>query len=114
MSDVLNFCRVLRISLESIYCELIRYSPHDLLTERRLPEDPVRIRSLSVELLTQPQVPVLAFEEIDVYDIHRARCTGAPDFRNHGSRNDWVCVQAGGEHMYNKLRAGLPAKLLAL
>ena len=49
MSDVLDFCRVLRISLESVYRELIRYSRHNLPTEHRLPEDPVILRSLSVE-----------------------------------------------------------------
>jgi len=67
-----------------------------------------------VELLTQLEVPVLAFQETDVYDIHRARCTGALDFRNQGSRNDWVWVQAGDEEMYGALRGRLPAKLVAL
>ena len=53
VSDVLDFCRVFRISLESIYRELIRYSWHNLATERRLPEDPVILRSLPFKLLTQ-------------------------------------------------------------
>ena len=61
VSDIQDFCRVLRISRESVYRELIRYSQHNLLTERRLPEDPVILRSLPVELLTQLEVPVLAF-----------------------------------------------------
>ena len=72
VSEVLDFCRVLRISLESVYCDLIQYSRHNLPTERRLPEDPVILRSLLVELLTQFEVPVPAFQETDVYDIHRA------------------------------------------
>ena len=114
MSDVQDFCRVLRISRESVYRELIRYSRHNLATERRLPKDPVILRSLPVELLTQLEVPVLAFQETDIYDIHRARCTGAPDFRNQGSRNDWVWVQAGDEKMYGAQRGRLPGKLLAL
>ena len=114
MSDVLEFCRVLRIPLESVYRELIPYSRHNLPTEHRLPEDPVIIRSLPVELLTQLEVPVLAFQETDVYDIHRARCTGALDFRNQGSRNDGVWVQAGDDDVYGALRGRLPAKLLAL
>ena len=41
VSEVLDFCRVLRISLESVYRELIRYSRHNLPTEHRLPENPV-------------------------------------------------------------------------
>ena len=114
VSDVLDFCRVLRISLESVYHELIRYSRHNLPTARRLPEDPVILRSLPVELLTQLEVPVPAFQETDVYDIHRARCTESLDFRNQGSRNDWVWVQAGAEEMYGALRGRLPVKRLAL
>ena len=70
--DVMHFCRVLRISRKSVYCGLIRYSQHNLLTERHLHEDPVILRSLPVELLTQLEVPVLAFQETDDYDIHRA------------------------------------------
>ena len=41
VSDILHFCRVTRIFLESVYRELIRYSQYSLPTERRLPEDPV-------------------------------------------------------------------------
>ena len=70
--------------------------------------------SLPVELVRQLEVPVLAFQETDVYHIHHARCTGALDFRTQGSRNDWVWVQAGDEEMYGALRGRLPAKLLAL
>ena len=114
VSLVQDFCRVLRISRESIYRELIRYSRHNLPTERRLPEDPVILRWLSVELLAQLEVPVLAFQETDIYDIHPARCRGALDFRNQGSGNVWVWVQAGEEEMYGARRGRLPAKLLAL
>ena len=114
VSDVLDFCRVLRISLESVYHELIRYSRPDLPTEGRLPEDRVILRSLPVELLTQLEVPVPAFQETAVYEIHCVRCTGALDFRNQASRNDWLWVQAGDEEMYGTLRGCLLAKLLAL
>jgi len=38
VSDVLDFCKVLGISLDRIGLELIRYSRHNLPTERRLPE----------------------------------------------------------------------------
>ena len=82
VSDVLDYCRVLRISLESVYRELILYSRHNLPTERCLPEDPVILQSLPVELLMQLEVPIPAFQETDAYDTHRTRCTGALDFRN--------------------------------
>jgi len=60
------------------------------------------------------EIPVLAFQESGVYDIHRARCTGARLFRNQTSRNDCVWIQAGGDNMYGALRAHLPARLIAL
>lgn len=114
VSNVLDFSKVSGVSLESICRELIRYSRHNLPTERQLPEDHAILQSLPVELLTQLEIPVVAFQESDVYDIHRARCTGALHFRNQGSRNDWVWVQAGSEEMYGALRGRLPAKLVAL
>jgi len=72
------------------------------------------LQSLPVELLTQLEIPLLAFQEADVYKIHHARSTGDLHFRNQGSRKDWVCVQAGMEEMYAVLRGSLPAQLVAL
>ncbi len=112
--DVVDFGRVLDVSPETICQELIRYSRLSLPLGRRLPEDPAILRSLPVELLTTLEIPVLAFQETDIYDIPRARCTGARLFRNQASRNDCVWIQAGGEQMYGALRGRLPAKLLAL
>jgi len=88
VSDVLDFCKVLGISLDGIGLELIRYSRDYLPTERRLPEEPAICQLLPVELLTQVEVPVLAFQETDVYDIHWARCTGTQRFPNQEGRND--------------------------
>jgi len=114
VSNVLDFSKVSGVSLESICRELIRYSRHNLPTERQLPDDHPILQSLPVELLTQLEIPVVAFQESDVYDIHRARWTGTLHFRNQGSRNDWVWVQPGSEEMYGALRGRLAAKLVAL
>jgi len=57
---------------------------------------------------------VLPFQESGVYDIHRARFTGARLFRNQTSRNDCVWIQPGGENVYGALRGRLPASLIAL
>jgi len=93
---------------------LIRYSRHNLPIDHCLPEDQATLRSLPIELLTQLEVPVLTFQEADVYEIHSARSTGTLHFRNQGSRNDWVWVQAGTQEMYDALRGCLPAKRVAL
>jgi len=112
--DFLDFGRACDISPETICPELIRYSRLSLPPECRLPESPPILLALLVELLTQLEIPVLAFQEFRVCDIHRARCTGAQLFHNQTSRNDCVWIQAGGENMYGALRGRLPARLIAL
>ena len=67
-----------------------------------------------MELLTQLEIPVLGFQESGVYDIDRARCTGARIFRKQTSQNDCVWIQAGGENMYGGRRGRLPARIIAL
>ena len=86
----------------------------NLPPDRRLPEDPVILRTLPLKLLTQLEIPVLAFQESGVYHMHRARCTGTQLLRNQAIRNDWVWIQAGNEHTYGALRGRLPARLIAL
>ena len=114
VSNVLDLSKVSGVSLKSICGKLIRYSRHSVPSQRRLLEDHAILRTLLVELLTQLEIPVLAFQESDVYEIHHVRCTGALHLRKQGNRNDWVWVQAGTEEMYGALRGRLPAKLVAL
>ena len=114
VSNVDDFSRISGVSPDIIYRELIRYSRHNLPIDHRLLKDHAILQSLPVELLTQLEIPVLAFQEADVYEIHRARSTRALHFRNQGSRNDWIWVQAATEEMYGALRSRLQAKLVAL
>src|SRR5205807_7198714 len=109
-----DICKVLDISSETMCIELIRYSCQNLAMERRLPEDHATIQQLPIELMTHLEIPILAFQENDVYDIHRARSTGTSLFRNQARHNDWVRVQTGGEEMYGALRGWLQGKLIAL
>jgi len=90
VSNIVDFSRISGVSLENIYRELIRYSRYNLPIDHSLTEDHATLRSLPIELLTQLEVPVLTFQEADVYEIHGARSTGTLHFRNQGSRNDWV------------------------
>ena len=87
---VADFGRALKVSPETICREFIRYSRLSLLLGRRILEDPAILRSLPIELLRQLKIPVLAFQELNVYDIQRARCIGDGLFRNQASRNDSV------------------------
>jgi len=88
VSNIVDFSRISGVSLEIIYRELIRYSRHNLPIDHRLLEDHATLRSLPIELLRQLEVPVLTFQEADVYEIHGARSTVTLHFRNQGSRND--------------------------
>jgi len=88
VSNVLDFCQVLGISLDRICLELIQYSRHKLLTERRLPKEPTILPQLPVELLAQLEIPVLSFLETNVYDIHWAQLPGTQRFRNQESQNN--------------------------
>jgi len=112
--NMADFSRVLGVSIQIICCGLIQYSRHNLPPEHCPPEDPEILESLPVELLTQPEIPVLVFQQTEILDIHRARYTGALHFRNHASRNDWVWVWAGTEEIYGALQGRFPAKLVAL
>jgi len=114
VSNIVDFSRISGVSLDIIYRELIRYSRHNLPIDHSLPADHATLRSLPIELLTQLEVLVLTFQEADVYEIQRARSMGTLYFRNQGSRNDWVWIQAGTEERYAALRGRLPAKLVAL
>jgi len=112
--NVVHFCRACDISPETICQELIRYGRLSLPPERRLQENPLIPRALPVELLTQLDILVLAFQQSGVYDIHRARRTGARLFPNQTSRNDCVWIPAGGENTYGALKGRLPARVKAL
>jgi len=114
VSNVVDFTWIPGVSLEIIYSELIRYSRHNLPIAHRLPEYHAMLRSLPVEILTQLEIPVLAFQEAAVYDIHSPRSTGDLHFSNQSSRNDWVWVQAGTEAMYRALRGRPLGKLVGL
>jgi len=72
VSNIVDFSWISGVSLEIIYRELIRYSRHNLPIDHGLPEDPATLRSLPIELLTQLEVPVVTFQEADVYEIHCA------------------------------------------
>jgi len=114
LSNVLDFSKVSGVSIQSICGELIRCSRHILPTGRQLPAHHAILQSLAVELVMQLEITLVAFQESDIYDIHRARCKGALHLRNQASCNAWVWVQAVCEEIYGARRGRLLAKLVAL
>jgi len=61
MSNIFNFSKVAGVPLESICRELIPYSWHNPPTERQFPEHHAILHSLLVELLTELEIPIVAF-----------------------------------------------------
>ena len=72
VSDIMDVCKVLGVSSETMCRELIRYSQHNLPADRCLPKDPATLGLLLVGLLTQLDIPIPAFQDPEVYDIHCA------------------------------------------
>jgi hypothetical protein len=104
----------LGVPIDQLFDELVRYSRRSLKDGDRLPEDAEGLGMMPVEQFNQLQIPVLAFQEADVYDSHHARTTGKRQFRNGASRKDWVWVAVGTTNDYGALRGNLPGKLRGL
>ena len=103
-----KLCRALNID------EMLRFIRQTIADEQRLPSDRTELGSLPVAQFTHLEIPVPDFQEPDVFQIHRARCTGTKAFRNGGPRKNWIWGQVGGEESYGDLRGRVVAPLLAL
>ena len=109
-----ELCRALNIDYSDMIEEMLRFIRQTIADDQRLPSDRTELGLLPVEQFTHLKIPFPDFQETDMFQIHRARCTGTKAFRNGGPRNDWVWVQAGGEESYGDLRGRVVARLLAL
>ena len=94
----------LGLPVDLLFNELIGYSRRSLENADRLTVNRERLETMPVERFNQLQIPVLAFQETDVYDIHPAWTTGERSFRNSGSRNDWVWVAYSTANEYGALQ----------
>ena len=104
----------LDIPEDRMFEELVKYSRRSLSGDQRLPEESGVLRVLPVEQFGQLEIPMLTFQETDLYELHRARTTGKRSFRNGTSRNDWVWVAVGSSSEVGALRGKLPGRLRGL
>ena len=109
-----ELCRALNIDYSDMIEEMLRFIRQTIADDQRLPSDCTELGSLAIEQFTNLEIPVSDLQEADVFQIHRARCTGTKAFRNGDPRNDWIWVQAGGEESYRDLRGWVVPRLLAL
>jgi len=114
VGTVLELCLALEIPYDDLAAELVNYLRRAVTDERQLPADPSELKFSPAELFTQLEIPVADFQETNIFQVHRARCTGKKSFRNSGPRNDWIWIQAGGPDMYGELRGRAVARLVGL
>jgi len=109
-----ELCRAHEIEYCDMMEEMLRFIKQAAADDTRLPADPTEVGLPPMEGFTQLEIPVSDFWEADVFQIHRACCTGTKAFRNGGARNAWVWLQTGREESYGNLRGRAVAQLLAL
>ncbi|CUS06721.1 unnamed protein product, partial [Tuber aestivum] len=111
---LINFCETLQINYSAMVEEMVRYIQRTVADELRVPTNSSELGLLPVEQFTKLEIPVPDFQSTDVFQIHRARCTGTNTFRNAALRNDWIWIQVGGVDSCGDLRGRCVARLLGL
>ena len=75
-NTLIKLSQVLEIDYSDMIRQILRYIKQTMAEEPQLPTNPTELVFLPVERFTQLEIPVLDFQETDVFQIHRARCTG--------------------------------------
>ena len=88
VGTVFELSLALEIHYDNLAVELINYVRQPMADERQLPVHPTKLKFLPAEQFMQLEIPVPDFQETNIFQIHRARCTGRKSFRNSGGRNE--------------------------
>jgi len=99
-----ELCRTCGSNYGNVVEEILCCIKQTVADDLHLPTNPTELVLLPVEQFTHLEIPVADFQETDMFQIHRARCTETKTFRNSGPRNNWVWILAGGEDSYGDLR----------
>ena len=114
ISTLTELSRALNIDYCDLIEEMLLFIGLTIADDQWLPSDHTELGSLPVEEFTHIEIPVSAFQEADVFQIHRARCTGIKSFCNGDPRNVWIWGQAGREVSSGDQQGLVVAGLLAL
>ena len=106
VGTVFELCLALEIHYDDLAVELDNYLCQTTADERQLPVDSSKLKFRLAEQFTQLEIQVPDFQETDIFQVHRAGCTGSKSFRTSGARNDWIWIQAGGLDMYGASQTG--------
>jgi len=75
-----ELCQAHEIKYCDMIEEMLRFIEQTAANDLRLPTDTPELGFLPIERFTQLQIPVADFQEADVFQIQRARCTGTKAF----------------------------------
>ena len=107
-----ELCRGLNSNYSDMIEETLHFIGQKIADAQPLSFDRTELGLFPVEQFTHLEILVSDFQEADVFQIHRSRCTGTKAFWNGDPRNNWIWVQAGGEESYRDLRERVVARLL--
>jgi len=85
-----ELCRTCNIDYGDTMAEMLRFTKQTVADDHLLSSDPTELGLLPVEQFTHREIPEADFNEMAVFQIHRARSTGTMAFRSGGPRNAWV------------------------
>jgi len=85
-----ELCRTCGIDYGDLIEEMLCFIKRTVVDNPPLLTDPTELGLLPVEQFMHLEIPVIDFQETDVFQIHRARYTGTKAFHNSGPRNNWV------------------------
>ena len=90
VGTVFELSLALEIHYDDLAVEFINYVRQTMAEKRQLPVDPSKLKFLPAKVFTQLEIPVQSFQGTDIFQVHRACCTGKKSFRNFSARNDWI------------------------
>ena len=80
VGTVFELSLALEIHYDILAVELINYVRQKIADEWQLPVDLSELKFLPAEQFTQLEIPIADFQETDIFQVHRARCTGRKSF----------------------------------
>ena len=76
VSSVFELCLALEIHYDNLAVELVNYVRQKTADERQLLVDPTELKFIPAKQFTQLKILLANFQETDIFQVHRAHCTG--------------------------------------
>jgi len=90
ISPLTALCSTYNIDYRYITEERLHFTKQTVTDDRLLSSYPTKLRFLLIEQFTHLEMPVTAFQETDIFQIHQAHRTGIMAFHSADPRHDCV------------------------